>query len=192
MRPCRCRWSRAWCAGARELHKYLVSPARRRAADRGGRRRHGDGEPLRSRGFGVAQHGCCISRVGTVDQRGARLRRRSSRGADTRRAKQGTSARRGRRGTMPRTRPRGEAAPGRVVARSRWPGTPCRLQDETKHFKLIGTTGTGKSTAIQEILTARSLAATAPSSRIPTAAICSDSTIRAAATSCSIPSTSVR
>ena len=26
-------------------------------------------------------------------------------------------------------------------------------QDETKHFKLIGTTGTGKSTAIQEILT---------------------------------------
>ena len=26
--------------------------------------------------------------------------------------------------------------------------------DETKHFKLIGTTGTGKSTAIQELLTA--------------------------------------
>ena len=31
-------------------------------------------------------------------------------------------------------------------------GTPVPAQDETKHFKLIGTTGTGKSTAIQEIL----------------------------------------
>lgn len=31
-------------------------------------------------------------------------------------------------------------------------GTSIALSDETKHFKLIGTTGTGKSTAIQEIL----------------------------------------
>jgi hypothetical protein len=31
-------------------------------------------------------------------------------------------------------------------------GLPVPLQDETKHFKLIGTTGTGKSTAIREIL----------------------------------------
>ena len=31
-------------------------------------------------------------------------------------------------------------------------GIPVPTQDETKHFKLIGTTGTGKSTAIQEIL----------------------------------------
>src|ERR1700722_20138617 len=31
-------------------------------------------------------------------------------------------------------------------------GTPVPAQDEAKHFKLIGTTGTGKSTAIQEIL----------------------------------------
>ncbi|MDP9014455.1 MAG: type IV secretion system DNA-binding domain-containing protein [Pseudomonadota bacterium] len=31
-------------------------------------------------------------------------------------------------------------------------GTAIPLRDETKHFKLIGTTGTGKSTAIQEIL----------------------------------------
>ncbi|HEY0339198.1 MAG TPA: type IV secretion system DNA-binding domain-containing protein, partial [Steroidobacteraceae bacterium] len=31
---------------------------------------------------------------------------------------------------------------------------PVSLEDETKHFKLIGTTGTGKSTAIREILTA--------------------------------------
>jgi len=32
-------------------------------------------------------------------------------------------------------------------------GTPVPAQDETKHFKLIGTTGTGKSTAIHEIMT---------------------------------------
>ena len=32
-------------------------------------------------------------------------------------------------------------------------GVPIPLEDETKHFKIIGTTGTGKSTAIREILT---------------------------------------
>ena len=37
---------------------------------------------------------------------------------------------------------------------SRSPAFPSRPEDETKHFKLIGTTGTGKSTAIREILTA--------------------------------------
>ncbi len=31
-------------------------------------------------------------------------------------------------------------------------GLPIKLEDETKHFKLIGTTGTGKSTAICEVL----------------------------------------
>jgi type IV secretory pathway TraG/TraD family ATPase VirD4 len=31
-------------------------------------------------------------------------------------------------------------------------GVPIPVQDETKHFKLIGTTGTGKSTAIRELL----------------------------------------
>jgi hypothetical protein len=33
-------------------------------------------------------------------------------------------------------------------------GSPIPLADETKHFKIIGTTGTGKSTAIREILNA--------------------------------------
>jgi hypothetical protein len=33
-------------------------------------------------------------------------------------------------------------------------GIPISLADETKHFKIIGTTGTGKSTAIREILDA--------------------------------------
>src|SRR6185437_4784025 len=32
-------------------------------------------------------------------------------------------------------------------------GQPIPLLDETKHFKIIGTTGTGKSTAIRELLT---------------------------------------
>jgi len=32
-------------------------------------------------------------------------------------------------------------------------GLPIALLDETKHFKIIGTTGTGKSTAIRELLT---------------------------------------
>jgi type IV secretory pathway TraG/TraD family ATPase VirD4 len=31
-------------------------------------------------------------------------------------------------------------------------GIPVRFEDETKHFKFIGTTGTGKSTAIRELL----------------------------------------
>ena len=31
-------------------------------------------------------------------------------------------------------------------------GVPIAERDETKHFKLIGTTGTGKSTAIRELL----------------------------------------
>jgi hypothetical protein len=43
-------------------------------------------------------------------------------------------------------------------ARSNMPvtlaGIPISLADETKHFKIIGTTGTGKSTAIREILDA--------------------------------------
>jgi type IV secretory pathway TraG/TraD family ATPase VirD4 len=33
-------------------------------------------------------------------------------------------------------------------------GIPVALEDETKHFKFIGTTGTGKSTAIREMLSA--------------------------------------
>jgi len=32
-------------------------------------------------------------------------------------------------------------------------GVPIPLEDESKHFKIIGTTGTGKSTAIRELLT---------------------------------------
>ena len=31
-------------------------------------------------------------------------------------------------------------------------GIACRLEDKTKHYELIGTTGTGKSTTIRELL----------------------------------------
>ena len=37
---------------------------------------------------------------------------------------------------------------------SSWPASQSHWLDETKHFKIIGTTGTGKSTAIREILSA--------------------------------------
>jgi type IV secretory pathway TraG/TraD family ATPase VirD4 len=50
-------------------------------------------------------------------------------------------------------------AGGADERRPAWPGSALTLagmelaaQDETKHFKFIGTTGTGKSTAIHEVL----------------------------------------
>ena len=52
-----------------------------------------------------------------------------------------------------------EAAPRRRMAVTRldagalrWAGARLAFLDETKHFKMIGTTGTGKSTAIRELL----------------------------------------
>jgi type IV secretory pathway TraG/TraD family ATPase VirD4 len=52
----------------------------------------------------------------------------------------------------PERRARGD---GHAVSRVRGitlAGVPVRAEDEVKHFKLIGTTGTGKSTAIHELL----------------------------------------
>ncbi|MGO9512385.1 MAG: type IV secretion system DNA-binding domain-containing protein [Steroidobacteraceae bacterium] len=59
------------------------------------------------------------------------------------------------RGTIVAEQPRIAARRGRNGRSSEitLAGRVVRAQDETKHFKLIGTTGTGKSTAIQEILT---------------------------------------
>ena len=47
------------------------------------------------------------------------------------------------------SRRRREALPTGLVTLA---GVPIPSGDETKHFKLIGTTGTGKSTAIRELL----------------------------------------
>jgi len=52
-----------------------------------------------------------------------------------------------RRASQLRKRARGSNAPPLTLA-----GVPVAALDETKHFKLIGTTGTGKSTAIRELL----------------------------------------
>jgi type IV secretory pathway TraG/TraD family ATPase VirD4 len=49
----------------------------------------------------------------------------------------------------PACAPRSPHSRGRQITLA---GTAIPIADETKHFKLIGTTGTGKSTAIQEIL----------------------------------------
>ncbi|MGH8143668.1 MAG: type IV secretion system DNA-binding domain-containing protein [Steroidobacteraceae bacterium] len=73
-------------------------------------------------------------RLGGRNRRGERHRR-------------GTLVRRQRR--WPRTRP-GAAMSG--AASVMLAGVRIAAQDETKHFKLIGTTGTGKSTAIRELL----------------------------------------
>jgi type IV secretory pathway TraG/TraD family ATPase VirD4 len=61
------------------------------------------------------------------------------------RLKRGTEIREPRRVTRYRRRPR---RPDAIA----FAGMPLNAMDETKHFKLIGTTGTGKSTAIREIL----------------------------------------
>ena len=78
---------------------------------------------------------------------------------------------RGRRGRRARgaRRLRSPGSPGRAAAV--FAGIPVRLGDETKHFKLLGTTGTGKSTAIGELLAGASGAATGWFSQTPMAAI---------------------
>ncbi|MGA2398177.1 MAG: type IV secretion system DNA-binding domain-containing protein [Steroidobacteraceae bacterium] len=60
-----------------------------------------------------------------------------------------------RRGALVAERPsRVERQPGPSFLAITVAGRAVALEDETKHFKLIGTTGTGKSTAIREILSA--------------------------------------
>jgi hypothetical protein len=56
-----------------------------------------------------------------------------------------------RRGAFVSNAPIGGTREARAVTLA---GIPIPLTDETKHFKIIGTTGTGKSTAIREILEA--------------------------------------
>jgi hypothetical protein len=71
-------------------------------------------------------------------------------------ARRGTPAAIHQRGAVVTDEPRPLARGGARVALERGTltlaGIPVALADEVKHFKLIGTTGTGKSTAIQELL----------------------------------------
>ena len=59
-------------------------------------------------------------------------------------------------------------------------GVEVPLLDETKHFKIIGTTGTAKSTAIAELLQGALARGTARSSRTRTVGISSASTTKTA------------
>jgi hypothetical protein len=56
------------------------------------------------------------------------------------------------RGAVVRDAPPRRSNPDARSAQITLAGRPVPVRDEAKHFKLIGTTGTGKSTAIQEIL----------------------------------------
>lgn len=64
------------------------------------------------------------------------------------RVREGAAARHAVRRAARRGVPRGGARAEQVS----FAGVPVRLCDETKHFKVLGTTGTGKSTAIGELL----------------------------------------
>lgn len=55
-------------------------------------------------------------------------------------------------GVAPPEHSRDQARTGRTAEAITLAGIPVAALDETKHFKLIGTTGTGKSTAIRELL----------------------------------------
>src|SRR5882724_1901038 len=52
----------------------------------------------------------------------------------------------------PQTRRSRDGATSNSVPAVKLAGIPVATEDETKHFKFIGTTGTGKSTAIREVL----------------------------------------
>ena len=68
-------------------------------------------------------------------------------------------------------------------------GSAIPIADETKHFKLIGTTGTGKSTAIHEILEAALARGDRAVVADPDAGYVNAFSTPAAATFCSIRST---
>jgi hypothetical protein len=100
---------------------------------------------------GALELGMVVGVCASVGYVGARLvaRQASSRGSHLRGAviseppsRSGERQSESRQGALDRGRE------GRI----RLAGVPVAAQDETKHFKLIGTTGTGKSTAVKEIL----------------------------------------
>jgi type IV secretory pathway TraG/TraD family ATPase VirD4 len=66
--------------------------------------------------------------------------------------KRGTRIEDGTRLRRKRARRRGRRGPGNAKAPLTLAGIPIPAMDETKHFKMVGTTGTGKSTAIRELL----------------------------------------
>lgn len=101
-------------------------------------------------GLGAAPHGLIQFAIGTLVS--ATLGYAAGRGASD-----GPKRPLHQRGSVVEEASRRGEAPGRERARQRTQeltlaGIPVPSHDETKHFKLVGTTGTGKSTAIREIL----------------------------------------
>jgi type IV secretory pathway TraG/TraD family ATPase VirD4 len=134
--------------GRAELHKFLLSPAIAAPLTAAVGVGMAVATPLMA-GIGVAQHGLIPFALATslstaIGYAGGR--------AMSRCLPEGKTYQRG---AIVTEHPR--AAAERRSGNERSPeitlaGRPVAAQDETKHFKLIGTTGTGKSTAIQEIL----------------------------------------
>ena len=138
-------------ASACRWQQLLAVAARRRAADRGGGDRHRAGGPA-ARALGASPPACLQLALGARPQRHARICRRP--GVAQRRAAPDKTHQRGAVvADAPRPRRSRSRRQDASMRRSRWPA-PGTGADETKHFKFIGTTGTGKSTAIQEILAA--------------------------------------
>lgn len=133
--------------GRAEFHKYLASPIL--AASFAGVVGIGmaAAAPLMA-GMGFARHGVLQVALSTALSMaiGYAGGRSEAEGVDTKIHRRGTVVTNHTERTNARKRRR---APDRQITLG---GTPIPEADETKHFKLIGTTGTGKSTAIQEIL----------------------------------------
>ena len=132
----------------------------------------GRARDARSRGLSVSAAAAAAARPRAGQRSALEVlqlpRRRSSarsamasagRSARARGTGRGTPARRAG-DSRARRAPRAQPAPcpcarqayRRTRGASRWPALPLAPEDEVKHFKLIGTTGTGKSTAIRELL----------------------------------------
>ncbi len=134
--------------GRAKWHKFLLSPAIAAPLTATVGAAMAMAAPLMA-GIGVAQHGVIPFALATslsaaVGYAGGRA---MSRGPSEGKTYQ--------RGAMVAEYPRVPSAHRRGNERSAeitLARRPVAVQDETKHFKLIGTTGTGKSTAIQEML----------------------------------------
>jgi hypothetical protein len=136
--------------GRAEFHKYLSSPAVAAPLTAIAGIGMAAVAPLLE-GMGAAPHGLVHWVVGsalfaTLGYRGGRIA-----------AKYEPNSASHQRGTRIADQPGREARPAPRSARDSpltLAGAAIPMADETKHFKLIGTTGTGKSTAIQELLSA--------------------------------------
>ena len=174
----------------RALAQYLASPLVAAPLTAMAARRHGDGRSPARVHRSSQHHGLVQFALGYSLSAALRLRRRPRRVGERRCLRprlhqRGTVV--GRKSAARHAVAVAAAASGITLA-----GRAVPAQDETKHFKLIGTTGTGKSTAIQEMLSragARRPCRHRRSGRRLSAAILSS---RSAGTWYSIPSTRAR